>query len=97
MHLAARADTFDGLVYLISHAWRQMRVFHAEKKRTPKTEDSLAERDEFEPSVPLIQPKNDQFLRLCFLRHGGLAYNGGRRDQKRNADIVTSRRRSRSA
>ena len=31
-----------------------MRVFHAEKKRIPKTEDSLAERDEFEPSDDLV-------------------------------------------
>ena len=34
-----------------------MRAFHAEKKRIPKTEDSLAERDEFEPSVPLVETK----------------------------------------
>jgi NADP-dependent 3-hydroxy acid dehydrogenase YdfG len=31
----------------------QMRVFHAEKKRILKTEDSLAERGGFEPPVPL--------------------------------------------
>jgi hypothetical protein len=30
----------------------QMRVFHAEKKRIPKPEDSLAERGGFEPPVP---------------------------------------------
>jgi hypothetical protein len=60
MHLAARANTFDGLVYLISHAWRQMRVFHAEKKRTPKTEDSLAERGEFELSVPICEHSREQ-------------------------------------
>ena len=33
-----------------------MRVFYAENKRILKTEDSLAERDEFEPSVPLVPP-----------------------------------------
>jgi hypothetical protein len=31
-----------------------MRVFHAADERTPKTEDSLAERDEFEPSDDLV-------------------------------------------
>jgi len=30
-----------------------MRVFHAEKKRIPKIEDSLAERGEFELPVPI--------------------------------------------
>jgi hypothetical protein len=30
-----------------------MRIFHPEKKRIPKTEDSLAERVGFEPPVPL--------------------------------------------
>src|SRR6266478_1265343 len=33
---------------------RQMRVFHAADERTPKTEDSLAERIEFEPSDDLV-------------------------------------------
>jgi hypothetical protein len=32
----------------------QMRVFNAEKKRILKTENSLAERDGFEPSVPIV-------------------------------------------
>jgi hypothetical protein len=32
--------------------FRQMRVFHVEKKRIPKPEDSLAERGGFEPPVP---------------------------------------------
>jgi hypothetical protein len=32
----------------------QMRVFHAERKRIPKTEDSLAERVEFELSGDFV-------------------------------------------
>jgi hypothetical protein len=31
-----------------------MRAFHVEKKRIPKPEDWLAERDEFEPSDDLV-------------------------------------------
>jgi len=33
---------------------RQMRVFHAANERTPKTEDSLAERVEFELASDLV-------------------------------------------
>ncbi len=33
-----------------------MRVFQAERKRTPKTEDSLAERSEFELSGDFFLP-----------------------------------------
>jgi hypothetical protein len=29
--------------------------FHAGDERIPKTEDSVTERDEFEPSVPIVQ------------------------------------------
>jgi hypothetical protein len=32
----------------------QMRVFHAVRKRIPKTEDSLAERSGFELPVPVV-------------------------------------------
>jgi hypothetical protein len=32
-----------------------MRVFHAADERIPKPEDSLAERNEFELSVPILQ------------------------------------------
>jgi hypothetical protein len=50
-------------------ASRGQRAFHAEKKRIPKTEDSLAERGGFEPSVPLelylggIRPEFGALLR----------------------------------
>ena len=37
----------------------QMRVFHAEKKRILKTEDSLAERSEFELPVPVSKLSDD--------------------------------------
>jgi hypothetical protein len=38
-----------------------MRAFHAEKKRIPKTEDWLAERSEFELSVPISKLADDSF------------------------------------
>jgi hypothetical protein len=39
-----------------------MRVFHAEKKRIPKTEDSLAERGEFELPVPISEQPDDNMM-----------------------------------
>src|SRR5260370_24475664 len=42
-----------------------MRVFHAEKKRIPKTEDSLAERGELELPVPICEHSDDS-IRLRF-------------------------------
>jgi hypothetical protein len=42
-----------------------MRVFHAERKRIPKTEDSLAERGEFELPVPICEQSDDS-IRLSF-------------------------------
>ena len=40
----------------------QMRVFHAEKKRIPKTEDSLVERSEFELPVPVSKLSDDSVV-----------------------------------
>ena len=40
----------------------QMRAFHAEKKRIPKPEDSLAERSEFELPVPLSKLSDDSVV-----------------------------------
>jgi hypothetical protein len=39
-----------------------MRVFHAEKKRIPKTEDSLAEQSEFELPVPVSKLSDDSVV-----------------------------------
>jgi hypothetical protein len=39
----------------VSKARKLDGVFHAERKRIPKTEDSLAERDEFELPVPISE------------------------------------------
>ena len=40
----------------------QMRAFHAEKKRIPKPEDSLAERSEFELPAPLSKLSDDSVV-----------------------------------
>ena len=42
----------------------QMRVFYAENKRIPKTEDWLVERGRFEPSKPLIAPTSRRNSRV---------------------------------
>jgi hypothetical protein len=39
-----------------------MRVFRAERKRIPKTKDSLAERTEFELPVPISKLSDDSIM-----------------------------------